>query len=70
MALERRGVPTATFVTDAFATYALGLAKMQGMESLSTIVIPHPVASRPPDELREKVRQVYLHVRSALTSAE
>lgn len=67
MALERRNVPTATFLTDAFASYGRGLAKMQGMPELPTIVIPHPIAGRPTDELREKVRAVYNQVLAALT---
>jgi hypothetical protein len=66
MSLERRGVPTATFITDAFSKYAHGLARMQGMDALPNIVIPHPIASRPTEELREKVRKVYAQVRAAL----
>ena len=66
MELERKGVPTVTFITDAFATYARGLARMQKMESLPEVVIPHPVAARPAAELREKVRQVHAQVRAAL----
>ena len=67
MALERRNVATATFITDAFEKYARGLAQMQGMPALPEIVIPHPIASRPDDELREKVRRVYPQVLAALT---
>jgi len=66
MALERRGIPTATFITHAFAGYAEGLARMQKMKGLPLIVIPHPVAARPVEELREKVRTVYSDVRAAL----
>ena len=66
MSLERQGVPTATFITQAFATYAQGLCRMQGMEVLPLIIIPHPVAARPQDELREKVRAVYGQVQAAL----
>jgi hypothetical protein len=43
---------------------------MQGLEALPNVVIPHPIASRPTDELREKVRRVYKEVRSALIRAE
>ena len=70
MNLERRGIPTATFITHAFATYARGLCRMQGLEALPGIVIPHPIASRPTEELREKVRRVYKEVRSALILAD
>ena len=70
MSLERRGIPTATFITHAFAQYAQGLCRMQGLETLPNIVIPHPIASRPQEELREKVRTVYKQVRAALLKAE
>ena len=66
MALERRGVPTATFVTQAFEAYARGLTRMQGMAVLPVVVIPHPVAARPAEELRAKVRAVYADVQAAL----
>ena len=67
MSLERRNVPTATFLTDAFAKYGQGLAKLQGMPQLPTIVIPHPVTGRAADELRAKVGAVYQQVKAALT---
>jgi hypothetical protein len=70
MNLERKGIPTATFITHAFATYAKGLCRMQGLESLPNIVIPHPIAARPTEELREKVRHVYNEVRAALLQKE
>ncbi len=43
---------------------------MQGMEALPIIVISHPVAARPVDELLEKVRKVYAEVRAALTGGQ
>ena len=67
MYLEQRGVPTASIITHAFASYARGLTRMQGMESLPLVVIPHPVAARPQQELRDKVRNIYPEVRAALT---
>lgn len=66
MTLERQGIPTATFVTHAFDAYARGLCRMQAMAALPVIVIPHPIASRPVAELREKVRAVYPQLRAAL----
>ena len=70
MFLERRGIPTATVITHAFASYARGLCRMQGMEALPVIVIPHPIAARPTQELREKVGQVYAQMRAALVPDE
>ena len=67
MTLERQGVPTATVLTDAFSKYAQGLCRMQGMADLPTVVIPHPVAARPEQELRAKVQKVYTDLKRALT---
>lgn len=67
MFLERRGIPTATFVTHAFDQYARGLCRMQGMAALPIVVIPHPIAARPTEELREKVRKVHAELRAALS---
>ena len=66
MTMERRGVPTATFVTHAFDAYARGLCRMQGMETLPIVVIPHPIAARPVEDLRQKVRKAHPELRSAL----
>ena len=66
MFLERRGIPTATVVTHAFDSYARGLARMQGMAALPIVVIPHPIAARPTDELREKIRSVHEELQAAL----
>jgi predicted dienelactone hydrolase len=66
MSLERRGIPTATFVTHAFHDYVRGLCRMQGMAALPIVVISHPIASRPVEELRQKVRNVHADVRAAL----
>ncbi len=67
MIFEERGIPTATFITHSFETYARGLCRMQGWEALPLIVIPHPIAARPQDELRDKVRKVSAGVITALT---
>ena len=70
MFLERRGIPTATVVTHAFDSYARGLARMQGMTALPIVVIPHPIAARPREELREKVRRVHQEIRAALNQSD
>lgn len=70
MTLERRGIPTATFITHVFSDYARGLCRMQGLDTLPIVVIPHPVAARPPAELRERVRTVHAELRAALTQSK
>ena len=67
MTLERQGVPTATYVTHVFNDYARGLCRMQGMESLPIIVLPHPIAARPVNELRGKVTAARDALLAALT---
>lgn len=69
MTMERRGIPTATFVTHAFDTYARGLCRMQAMETLPLVVIPHPIAARPVEDLRQKVRKAHPELRAALIRA-
>ena len=66
MTLERKGIPTATLITQVFAEYAHGLARMQGMKDLPLGIIAHPVAARSPEELRERIRGVYAKIRAAL----
>jgi hypothetical protein len=67
MSLARRGIPTATLITHVFDDYARGLCRMQGLDALPIVVIPHPVAACPEPELRERVRAVRAELRSALT---
>ena len=66
MALERKGIPTATLITHVFEDYARGLARMQGMQTLPIVVIPHPVSARRPEELRSRIRKAHAEIRSAL----
>jgi hypothetical protein len=66
MALERKGIPTATLITHVFEDYARGLARMQGMKALPIVTIPHPVAARSPEELRSRIRSVQAQIRAAL----
>jgi hypothetical protein len=66
MTLERKGIPTATLITQVFEDYARGLARMQGMKELPITVIAHPVAARKPEELRSRIQGVHAQIRAAL----
>ena len=70
MTLERRGIPTATLITHVFKDYARGLCRMQGMDKLPIVVIPHPVAARSPEELRGRIQKVHAELRAALTQSD
>ena len=41
VALEARGVPTVTFVTEPFVAAAHAVARSRGMPDLAFVVIPH-----------------------------
>jgi hypothetical protein len=63
MTLERRGIPTATMISHVFNDYTRGLCRMQGLDALPLVVIPHPVAARAPAELRERVQKILFELR-------
>jgi hypothetical protein len=52
VALERAGVPTVSLYTEAFAALSAILSTSEGMPSLPTIVLPHPLNPLPDDEIR------------------
>jgi len=66
MTLERKGLATGTIVTDAFATYGRQLTRLQEMESLPLVVLPHPIAAQPEDRVRDVTRDAFDKVLGAL----
>ena len=68
--IRAQGDSDRTFVTHTFSSYAEGLCRMQRMQALPLVVIGHPVAARPVEELRAKVRGVYAKIRAALDAAQ
>jgi len=54
MELETNGVPTVTICTDAFISLARAVAASKGMSSLRLVVVPHPIAGLPADQVRAK----------------
>lgn len=55
---EEQGVPAAAIITDAFRTTADAMAQTQGMPGYPYAVIPHPVSSLSPEEVRHRAEQV------------
>ncbi|MDA0656828.1 MAG: hypothetical protein O2912_10515 [Proteobacteria bacterium] len=69
MNFERDGIPTGTVLTEAFSKYGHMLTKLQSMEDLPLIVLPHPIAARPADEVRVLARAAFEDVVGSLLSA-
>ena len=69
MSFEREGIPTSTVVTDAFSEYGHMLTKLKSMEDLPLVILPHPIAARREDEVRDLAKAAFEDVVSSLLSA-
>ena len=49
---EKRGIPAAVIITQAFRNAAVFQFKSKGMEGHAYIEMPHPVSNLSPDEMR------------------
>ncbi|MBI2909563.1 MAG: hypothetical protein HYX92_18125 [Chloroflexi bacterium] len=65
--LEKRGIPTVMFVTDAFAPAARAQASLRGMPDLAFAVVPHIFGWQTYEEKVETVTRVMGSVVSQLT---
>ena len=52
--MEKRGKPTVTICSDSFASLAQTVALAKGMPSLRRVVVAHPVAGLPAEQVRAK----------------
>ena len=66
MTLERTGIPTVTIVTHSFAEYGKRLTRLQQMPQLPMVVIRHPIAAQPEEQIRADVALQYEAVVDAL----
>ena len=64
--LEKRGVPAAVICTEPFVTSAKAMSKLGGIPEYPFVVLPHPLGSLTPDELRERAIQAAPEVRRIL----
>jgi hypothetical protein len=65
--LERRGVPTAVICTDEFVASARAQAAICGDPDYPFVVVPHPIGSLAPAELRARARAAVDQVIAILT---
>jgi hypothetical protein len=55
---ERKGVQTATILTDTFRRPGDAMARVQGYPGYRYAVIPHPISSLNPAQVRERAEAV------------
>jgi hypothetical protein len=60
--LEGRGIPVAPICTDRFVPNARAIAEAHGAPGYPFVLVPHPLASATPEELKMEARQVLSHV--------
>jgi hypothetical protein len=58
VALEQRGIPTVTFVTEPFVGAARAVARTLGLPDLPLVVIPHDYLVEDDDALRSRLAAV------------
>jgi hypothetical protein len=62
VALEQRGIPTVTFVTEPFVGAARAVARSLGLPDLVLVVIPHDYLVEDDDALRARLEPVFTEV--------
>jgi hypothetical protein len=67
--LDRRGVPAAVICTDQFVASARAQAAICGNPSYPFAVVPHPIGSLTPAELRVRAAAAVPQVIAILTGA-
>jgi hypothetical protein len=63
---ERLGVQAASIVTDAFTQSSNAMARMQGATGYRYAMIPHPLSSLTPEEVRQRAAEILPDVLSIL----
>jgi hypothetical protein len=65
--LEKRGVATATVVTEPFKEAAQEHARNLGMPDYPIVTMAHPIANLRPEDLRKRTEEIFPQVLDALT---
>lgn len=63
---EKRGIPAASIATDAFTASGNAMARARGFPNYRYAMIPHPLSSLTPDQVRERAHEVLPEVLSIL----
>jgi hypothetical protein len=65
--LEKKGIPTVTIVTTAFAEPIKSLIKDQGVSEMALVVVEHPIAGHNLEGIRKKVDAAFPEILKAAT---
>ena len=65
--LEKRGLITATIVTEQFKEAAREHARNFGMSTYPIVTIVHPIANLRPEDLRKRTEEIFPQVLAVLT---
>lgn len=63
---ERRGLQTATILTDTFRRPGDAMARVQGFTDFRYAVMTHPISSLNPEQIRARAREALPEVLSIL----
>ena len=66
ISFEKRGIPAVAIITEPFIPTAAASAEMSGMPGYPHAVIPHPVGSLSPEEVRSRADAVASRVETLL----
>lgn len=69
ISFEKRGIPAVAIITEPFIPTAAAMAELAGMPGYPYAVIPHPVGSLSPVEVRRRADAVATRVETLLLGA-
>ena len=66
ISFEKRGIPAVAIITEPFIPTAFAIAELSGMPGYPHAVIPHPVGSLSPEEIRRRADDIATRVEALL----
>jgi len=70
ISFEKRGIPAAVVITEPFVLTAQAMARLAGVPGYAHAVIPHPVGSLTPAEVRARAETIAPRVTELLLRAK
>lgn len=55
---EKRGIPAVAITTDAFTASGNAMAKARGFPDYRYVMMPHPLSSLTPEQVREQAKKL------------